>query len=84
MPAPISVTVRYDAILQEITGTPSESVVMSSGSTFVNLLMNVFMARPGIQEKYPPGTLGLMVNGAPPRPYHLLSDGDIIDFEHAK
>ena len=80
MPKAIRIEVFYNVKLQEITGVESEVVFMSEGSTFVYLLQNVFMAHPGIEEKYPPGTLGLTINEYPPKPHSPMFDGDKVMF----
>jgi len=80
MPTPINIEVRYDETLQKMTGTASEPVTMSEGATFAYLMQNIFMAHPDIPEKYPPGTLGMDINGHPPRPHSPLFDGDVVSF----
>jgi len=75
-PKAIEIEVHYDAKLQEITGVASEPVFMSEGSVFSYLLQNIFMAHPGIPEKYLPGALGMAINGYPPRMHSPLFDGD--------
>ncbi len=81
MPKPISITVRYDAALQQVTRTPEEPVIMSSGSSFGYLLMNIFMAHPEMQAKHPPGALGFKVNSIPPELHSPLFDGDVVNFQ---
>ncbi len=76
MPKAMNIEVHYDKKLQEITGVAFEPVVISEGAVFMYLLHNIFMAHPGIAETYPPGALGLAVNGIPPREYSPLRDGD--------
>jgi len=80
MPKVVKIEVFYDAKLQEITEVKSEPVIMSEGSTFMYLLQNVFMAHPEIGRIYPPGALGLAVNGYPPKTYSPLFDGDKVFF----
>lgn len=80
MPRAIKVNVRYDSELQKITGLSGHPVMISEGAPFLYLLMNIFSAYPEIEEKYPPGTLGMTINGIPPRDHAVLLDGDTIDF----
>lgn len=80
MPRGIKVIVRYDSELQNITGSGAQQMIISEGAPFLYLLMNVFSAYPEIEEKYPPGTLGITINGIPPRDHAVLLDGDTIDF----
>lgn len=80
MPRAINVNVRYDSELQKITGNGTQQMMISEGASFLYLLMNVFSAYPEIEEKYPPGTLGMTINGIPPRDHAVLLDGDTIDF----
>ena len=76
MPKVIRLEVWYDKKLQEITGREFDPVMMSEGSTFIYLLQNIFMEHPEIEKKYPAGTLGLTIDGVPPKTYTLLFDGD--------
>ena len=80
MPKPIRINVRYDKELQKITRKEGHPVIMSEGSTFVYLLMNIFMEHPNIEKRYPPGALGFSINGIPPKTYTPLFDGDKVDF----
>jgi molybdopterin converting factor small subunit len=76
----IYIKVRYDKELQKITGTEEEPVCMSQGSTFMYLLQNVFMSHPDIEKRYPPGSLGFVINDIPPKIYTPLLDGDVVSF----
>jgi len=80
MPKAIRVEVFYDAKLQEITGVASEPVTMNEGATFGYLLKNIFMAHPEMMETYPPGTLGIAINGYSPKTYSPMLDGDRVLF----
>lgn len=79
MPRPIRINVKYDRELQKITRKEGHPVIMSSGSTFIYLLMNIFMEYPDMEKQYPPGTLGFSINGIPPKTYTPLFEGDVID-----
>jgi hypothetical protein len=80
MPSPITITVKFDDALQELTAIAEHPVVMSEGSNFSFLLMSIFSEYPDIEEKYPPGALGFTINGVSPKPYSPLFDGDIVSF----
>ena len=53
---------------------------MSEGSSFAYLLHNVFLSHPEIEKKYPPGTLGFVINGIPLKARTPLFDGDVVAF----
>ncbi len=76
----ISINVRFDKVLQRITGKDEHPVMMSEGSSFLYLLMNIFMEYPKIEKKYQPGKIGFTINGIPPRDHSMLFDGDTVDF----
>ena len=80
MPPPITLTIRFDRELQNLTGTKEHPVIMNEGAPFSFLLMSIFSEYPWIESKYPPGTLGFTINEAPPKPYSPLFDGDIVSF----
>lgn len=80
MPQSIRIIVRYDAELQKITRKSDHPVIMSDGSTFVYLLMNIFMEYPNIERQYPPGALEFSINGISPKTHTPLFDGDLVDF----
>jgi len=77
---PIQIKVRYDEILQEITGKNEEIVWINQGMSFILFLSMIFSSYPDIERKYPPGTLGLLLNNRPPEDYAILNDGDEIIF----
>ena len=76
----MQITVRYDEILQEITGVAEEPVVMGGGTTFPFILHSIFSSYPEIMERYPPGTIGIFLNDAPPEASTILLDGDVVSF----
>ncbi|RJQ25469.1 hypothetical protein C4577_05605 [Candidatus Parcubacteria bacterium] len=75
----ITITLIYDSAVQKITNTPSEPSIVNEGMPFIMLLYFVFQSYPEIQEKYPPGTLGLLLNGKPPTDFDILQDGDKVE-----
>ena len=80
MPRSIRITARYDKELQKITQKEGHPVIMSEGSAFVYLLMNIFMEYPDIERQYPPGALGFSINNISPKTYTPLFDGDVVEF----
>lgn len=80
IPKPISIVVKYDQELEKITGIKEHPVMMSDGATFMFLLQSIFMEYPEIENKYPPGIVGFLINGTPPKPYTPLFDGDVVSF----
>lgn len=74
----ISVTIIYDKDLQEITKVKSEKVFVSNGLIFLLMLKFIFSSYPEIEKRYPPGSLGLLLNDEPPSEFDELSKGDVI------
>lgn len=73
---PVNITVYYDKELQKITGSEKEPVVISSSAIFVYLLHILFTSYPDIERKYPPGTIGLLLNGRRPSEFDTFENGD--------
>ena len=80
MPKAIRITVTYDSNLQRITGKEREESISSEGMPFGQFLFFLFKSYPEIQKAYPPGKLGFMLNGDPPRLDTILRDGDCLYF----
>lgn len=76
----VSITIRYDPIIQKITGKEEDPMILSEGSLFQYVLLNVFEVYPEIQEKYPPGVLGFIRNGGDLFPSLPMQNGDVILF----
>ena len=75
---PISIIIKYDKKLQEITNSGEVSILISEGATFLYLLANIFSEYPEIERNYPPGRIALAINGIPPTPQTILFEGDIV------
>lgn len=78
IPDSIQITYVYDKKIQKITGTKEETAIISKNMPFVMLLFTLFQSYPEIEQKYPPGKLGMTVNGKPPQEYDPMQDGDIV------
>jgi hypothetical protein len=77
-PRPISIILRFDTTLQEITGSGEMSIFTSEGAPFLFLLGSIFDMFPEIEKKYPPGCLALTINDIPPTPQTVLYERDIV------
>jgi len=78
MPKPCKITVQYDRELSQITGCRSEEPIVSEGLLFIMFLDFLFKTYPEIEQKYPPGSLALMLNGEAPKDNAILSNSDKI------
>ena len=77
-PKPIKIQIAYDKELQKITGVESEEAIVSEGLSFLLMLKTIFDSYPEIPKLYPPGTMGLLLNGKSPTDFDILEDGDKI------
>ncbi|MEW6408484.1 MAG: hypothetical protein AB1465_07430 [Patescibacteria group bacterium] len=77
-PKPIKIKIFYDGELKKITGKSKEIAWVSEGMTFAFFLYTIFRSYPEIENKYPPGILGLLLNDRPPGHFDVLKDGDEI------
>lgn len=77
-PKPIKVQIIYDEKLQKITGVDHEEAFVSEGIRFVMFLKFIFDSYPEIPKFYPPGSMGLSLNGKPPTEFEILNNGDKI------
>lgn len=77
---PINVFVKFDPVMEAITGQTEMKIIMSENAPFIFLLHSIFTSYPEIQRRYPPGKLAMALNGHPPTDYDLLQDGDRITF----
>ena len=78
---PIKIKVFYDSNLEKITGKKEEPAIISEGMNFAFFLSTIFSSYPTIQEKYPPGTFGFLLNNKKPNGFEILSEGDEIIFK---
>lgn len=76
IPKPLTIRVTYKDRVADITRTTGEEVVVSEGFTFIMLLQEIFTAYPEIEQKFPPGSLGLLINDRPPTTDDILREGD--------
>lgn len=75
----IKVKIFYTGGLKKIVGEDFEEAIVSEGLNFVMLLNFIFSSYPKIPENFAPGTLGLLLNGAPPKENDVLRDGDKLE-----
>jgi hypothetical protein len=80
-PKPATITILYDQNLAKITSKRKETAVVNEGINFLFFLQTIFEAYPEIQDQYPPGTLGLLVNGQPPNDFTTLKNGDVFQLD---
>ena len=80
MPKAMFLKVEFDWKLQKITGKKDIPMVMGEGATFAYLLQNIFIEYPKIENKYPAGSLGFVINGTSPKAYTPIFDGDVVSF----
>lgn len=75
----IKITVYSNSQLQKITKTKKGEMMISENMIFILLLRIIFSTYPKIFKLYPPGTLGLLLNGKPPKESEFLANGDKIN-----
>lgn len=56
----------------------SEEAIVSEGLSFLLMLKTIFDSYPEIPKIYPPGSMGLLLNGRMPTDFDILEDGDKI------
>lgn len=74
----MDITVEFDEKLKNITKQKSFISHCSNGLTFLEFLYFLFESYPQIQEKYPPGVIGMAVNDLKPSDFTQLREGDVI------
>jgi len=84
MPKSLSLTVIYQGAVADVAGAIKEPVVVSDGFVFVELLREIFFAHPEIEQRFPAGSLGLLLNGKPPLVEDVLHEGDVITLTGVK
>ena len=77
---PIKIKIFYDEALKKITNKDFEEAMVSENLNFAMFLNFIFTSYPEIQEKFPPGKLGFLLNGKKPNEYDILNDGDELKF----
>jgi hypothetical protein len=77
-PQPISIILKFDKNLQEISGSGEISIFISEGAPFLFLLGSIFDMYPEMETNYPPGYIALTINNIPPTPQTILHKGDIV------
>lgn len=75
-----NVTIRFDERIGAVIGLREEPCVVRRGSLFIFALLWLFKLHPGLDRAFPPGALGLQINGTPPGDATTLENGDLIEF----
>jgi len=75
----IKVDILYDEELLKITGKASEPAIISDNLQFVQFLNFIFTSYPEIQVKFPPGSIGFLVDGKAPQALDTFKDGDKLE-----
>jgi hypothetical protein len=74
---PDLITVHYDHSLREITGKYKETCYLSATKQpFLFLLQALLTTYPKIETNYPPGKLGIYINGEAPTVDTIMKSGD--------
>ncbi len=73
-----SITITYDSSLQKITGVPYDRIPTETPEPFMIVMKTVLEYYPEIESKYPPGKLGIELNGKPPTGFEQLRPGSQI------
>ncbi len=68
--------VVYKGLIVDVTGKTTDDIVVSEGFVFIELLQQIFISYPEIEKRFPPGSLGLLINGKPPAVQDILHEGD--------
>jgi hypothetical protein len=77
----IHVTVSFDGELVALIGAPYQDWEIPAGLPFVELFANIAEQFPVLTATYPPGSVGIVINGTPVTdPLQLLADGDVVGF----
>ena len=75
----IKVMVKYDDFVQKVTGTEREGITVDGELPFLHFLAGLFRMRPEIEDTFPPGVLGMALNGEAPKLTTVVTDGDVVD-----
>jgi hypothetical protein len=76
----INVFIKFDPVLEPITGQGEMKVVMSDDTPFTFFLHSIFTSYPELQKRYSPGKLAISLNDRTPTEYDILHDGDLVTF----
>ena len=74
----IAIRITYDETIQRLTGVAEDISYASPGAPFVMVFNSILFEHPEIQKNFPPGVLGIELNGGRPDVDTLLQDGDRI------
>ncbi|OGH59041.1 MAG: hypothetical protein A3G34_01790 [Candidatus Lindowbacteria bacterium RIFCSPLOWO2_12_FULL_62_27] len=74
----IAIRITYDETIQNLTGVAEDISYASPGAPFLMVFNSILFEHPEIRKKFPPGVLGIELNGGRPDVDTLLKDGDRI------
>lgn len=74
----IEIRITYDETIQRLTNVAEDISYASPGASFLMILNSILFEHPEIRKKFPPGVLGIELNGGRPAADTLLQDGDRI------
>lgn len=74
----IKIRITYDKTIQDVTGVAEDISYASPGAPFGMVFNSILFEHPEIRKKFPPGVLGIELNGLPPDVDTPLRDGDRI------
>lgn len=74
----IKIRIMYDDTIQQVTGVAEDISYASPGAPFLLILDSILVEHPEIRKRFPPGVLGIEVNGGRPDVDTMLQDGDRI------
>ncbi len=80
VPKTITITVKYDPVLECLIGKNEEKMFLNELAPFNFLLTSILSSYPKIMERYKPHETSFLINGKPVEGYCILFDGDVVEF----
>lgn len=74
----IAIRITYDETIQEFTNVAEDISYASPGAPFLMVFNSILFEHPEIQKNFPPGVLGIELNGGRPDVDTMMQDGDRI------
>jgi hypothetical protein len=76
----VTVRLKYDEALARLTGQREEDLTLPRGQSFTAVLLFLLDAYPEIEERYPPGRLGILLDGQAPGPLDRIERDAVVEF----